>query len=150
MSNPVFEGLAQGLKPDTLTISELALIGIDAKLNRLEALQERIADAAERQADAAERAAAAAEISADALEALAAVHPLNDLLDKIAAAVPPECRTRAVVKRPTVPVWLEGHLNALKPGSPTMVALESAERILRVERERAATGHMRIPQWTTL
>lgn len=46
--NPVFEGLAEGLKPsDVISSRDLALIGIDAKLARL-------ADAAERQADAFE------------------------------------------------------------------------------------------------
>lgn len=39
---------------DTISTNDLALIGIDAKLNRLEGLAERSALAAERQADALE------------------------------------------------------------------------------------------------
>lgn len=39
---------------DTISTNDLALIGIDAKLNRLECLAERSALAAERQADALE------------------------------------------------------------------------------------------------
>jgi hypothetical protein len=55
-SNPIFDSLAEGLKPraDTIPANTLALIGIDAKLNRIERVQERSAQAAERQADAME------------------------------------------------------------------------------------------------
>ncbi|OAF14113.1 hypothetical protein [Bradyrhizobium neotropicale] len=53
MSDPVFEGLAEGLKPpaDTVPTRDLALIAIGAKLDRL-------AEASERQADALEVLAA--------------------------------------------------------------------------------------------
>jgi hypothetical protein len=55
MTDPVFDGLAEGLKPaDTIPSRDLALIGIDAKLGRLEQLQERATVAAERSADAFE------------------------------------------------------------------------------------------------
>lgn len=76
MTDPVFEGLAQGLKPlapgratrmragdrlaikETLSVQEAAAINIAAKLDRLEKLQERAAEAAERQAEAMETLAA--------------------------------------------------------------------------------------------
>jgi hypothetical protein len=59
MTDPVYDGLAEGLKPaDTIPSRDLALIGIDAKLGRLEELQERAVLAAERQADAFEVIAA--------------------------------------------------------------------------------------------
>lgn len=72
MTDPVFGGLAEGLKPlapgrttrmragdrlaikETISVQEAAAINIAAKLDRLEKLQERAVDAAERQADALE------------------------------------------------------------------------------------------------
>lgn len=70
MTNPLIEGIADGLKPsalaapmragdklgkqDTIPVHEAAAINIAAKLGRLEALQERAVKAAEKQADAME------------------------------------------------------------------------------------------------
>jgi hypothetical protein len=59
MTNIVADALAEGIKSaDTIPSRDLALIGIDAKLGRLEKLQERAVLAAERQADAFEVIAA--------------------------------------------------------------------------------------------
>lgn len=54
MTNPVFDGLAEGLDPNFMPLREAAAISIAAKLNRLEKLQERAVEAAERQANALE------------------------------------------------------------------------------------------------
>jgi transglutaminase-like putative cysteine protease len=56
MNDPIFKGLAEGLKPraDTIPVNTLALININATLGRLEKLQERAAQAADRQASALE------------------------------------------------------------------------------------------------
>ena len=52
--NHFSDDAAEALKPDTIPTRDLPLIGIDAKLGRLEKLHERTADAAERQASAVE------------------------------------------------------------------------------------------------
>jgi hypothetical protein len=36
------------------------------------------------------------------------------------------------------PAWLKAHVDMLKPGSPAMVAFETAERVMRAAREREA------------
>jgi hypothetical protein len=59
MTNTVADAIADGLKStDALSVAECAAIAIDAKLGRIEVLQERAAVAAERQADALETIAA--------------------------------------------------------------------------------------------
>ena len=59
-NNLVVDAIADGLKPqaDTLSVGECTMLSIDAKLGRIEALQERAVVAAERQADALETIAA--------------------------------------------------------------------------------------------
>lgn len=78
--DPVLTGLAAGLRPadlddavpaDTISAADLAMIGVTAKLARIEKLAERQTAAAERAADAADRAADAAERQADAFEVIA-------------------------------------------------------------------------------
>lgn len=66
MTDPVYDGLAEGLKPcadtarrryskgETISLNEAAALNIAAKIGRLEALQERAVKAAEKQADAME------------------------------------------------------------------------------------------------
>jgi hypothetical protein len=84
MTNIVASALAAGLRPadlddddaisdDTISASDLALIGATAKLTRIEKLSERQTAAAERAADAAEQQADAFEVIAALLASVTGV-----------------------------------------------------------------------------
>jgi hypothetical protein len=50
----------------------------------------------------------------------------------------------------TTPAWLKPLKAALQPGSPIMVAFETAERVMREQRERDIRAHLDLQQWMWL